>query len=71
VQLVAGLLTQELYGQNNERIGLGVVTQASYIRDTLALLDRQPAQPQTVVAAQAPGPDAETSPSAPTFSVGP
>jgi hypothetical protein len=45
VQLVAGLLTQELYGVNNERIGLGVVTQASYIRDTVALLDRPAAAP--------------------------
>lgn len=45
VQLVAGLLTQELYGVNNERIGLGVVTQASYIRDTVSLLDRAPATP--------------------------
>ncbi|CAN5191824.1 serine protease [soil metagenome] len=40
VQLIAGLLTQELYGQNNERIGLGVVTQASFVRETVALLDR-------------------------------
>jgi hypothetical protein len=68
VQLVAGLLTQELYGQNNERIGLGVVTQASYIRDTVALLDRAPSTvPQAVAASQPPAADAATSPAAPTF----
>lgn len=53
VLLIAGLLTQELYGVNNERIGLGVVTQASFIRDTVALLDRKsPTQAQPVVATQ-------------------
>jgi hypothetical protein len=72
VQLVAGLLTQELYGQNNERIGLGVVTQASYIRETVALLDRPAATPPAQTAATlAPPIDATTSTAAPTFAVGP
>jgi hypothetical protein len=71
VQLIAGLLTQELYGQNNERIGLGVVTQASYIRETVALLDRAPAPAQTAAAAEPPALEAITSGSAPTFAVAP
>jgi hypothetical protein len=72
VQLVAGLLTQELYGVNNERIGLGVVTQASYIRDTVALLDRPAAAPSAPgseqVARNASQPAAaEATATAPTF----
>jgi hypothetical protein len=53
IELVAGLLTQELYGVNNERIGLGVVTQASFIRDTVAMLDRQTPQPGAPITAAA------------------
>jgi hypothetical protein len=71
VQLVAGLLTQELYGVNNERIGLGVVTQASYIRETVALLDRQPAAqpgaPIVAAARTASQPGAVNAAVAPTF----
>jgi len=68
VQLVAGLLTQELYGVNNERIGLGVVTQASFIRDTVALLDKQQPQPGAPIAAAA---KPATQPSAADASVAP
>ena len=74
VQMVAGVLTQELYGQNNERIGLGVVTQAAFIRDTLALLDQPGVPAQTLVSApikakpsQPAAADATTGPIAPTF----
>jgi hypothetical protein len=68
VQLVTGLLTQELYGVNNERIGLGVVTQASFIRDTVALLDKQQPQPGAPIAAAA---KPATQPSAADASVAP
>jgi len=71
VQLVAGLLTQELYGVNNERIGLGVVTQASFIRDTVALLDQKQPQagaPITAAAKPAAQPAAANAAVAPTFS---
>lgn len=75
VELVAGLLTQELYGQNNERIGLGVVTQASFIRETVMMLDGAAAPHQapitTPVAAgkvEQPAPaDASAGQVAPTF----
>ena len=70
VQLVTGLLTQELYGVNNERIGLGVVTQASFIRDTVALLDKQqpqPGAPITAAAKPAAEPAAANASVAPTF----
>lgn len=72
VQLVAGVLTQELYGQNNERIGLGVVTQARFVRDTVALLDSGPATappavPAVAAAEQGAPTDAASGPVAPTF----
>jgi S1-C subfamily serine protease len=38
VQLIAGLLTQEVQ-LNNERLGIGIVTHAAYIRETIDLLD--------------------------------
>ena len=49
VQFVAGLLTQQVE-LNNERLEIGIVTHAKYIRETLARLDN-PMAPVTVAAA--------------------
>ena len=38
-QIIAGLLTQEVQ-LNNERLGIGIVTHATFIRETIDLLDR-------------------------------
>ena len=46
VEFIAGLLTQQVE-LNNERLEIGIVTHAKYIRETLALLDN-PAAPVTV-----------------------
>jgi V8-like Glu-specific endopeptidase len=46
VEFIAGLLTQQVE-LNKERLEIGIVTHAKYIRETLALLDN-PAAPVTV-----------------------
>lgn len=46
VEFVAGLLTQQVE-LNNERLEIGIVVQARYIRETLALMDN-PAAPVTL-----------------------
>ncbi|MBC7167171.1 serine protease [Phenylobacterium sp.] len=46
VQFIAGLLTQQVE-LNNERLEIGIVTHARYIRETLALMD-DPLAPVTV-----------------------
>ncbi|HEY7901248.1 MAG TPA: serine protease [Caulobacteraceae bacterium] len=38
-EVVAGMLTQEVQ-KNDQNLGIGIVTQAQFIRDTLALIDR-------------------------------
>jgi hypothetical protein len=50
VAFIAGLLTQEVE-LNSERLGIGIVTHAEYIRETIALLDN-PAAPVTVAQSQ-------------------
>jgi hypothetical protein len=47
---IAGLLTQQVE-LNNERLEIGIVTQAKYIRETLALL-ANPLAPSTVASAE-------------------
>lgn len=47
---IAGLLTQQVE-LNNERLEIGIVTHAKYIRETIALMD-DPRAPVTVAAAQ-------------------
>jgi S1-C subfamily serine protease len=54
--VVVGMLTQQVE-LNNERLEIGIVTEAPFIRDTLAMLDHpKPAAPAspTAVAAKAP-----------------
>lgn len=46
VQFIAGLLTQQVE-LNNERLEIGIVTHAKYIRETIALMDN-PQAPVTV-----------------------
>jgi V8-like Glu-specific endopeptidase len=46
VEFIAGLLTQQVE-LNNERLEIGIVVQARYIRETLALMDN-PAAPVTM-----------------------
>jgi hypothetical protein len=46
VEFIAGLLTQQVE-LNNERLEIGIVTHAKYIRETLSLMDN-PAAPVTV-----------------------
>jgi hypothetical protein len=48
VEFIAGLLTQQVE-LNSERLDIGIVTNAKYIRETLALI-RDPAAPTTEVA---------------------
>lgn len=50
VEFIAGLLTQQVE-LNSERLEIGIVTHAKYIRETIALLDN-PAAPVTQVAEQ-------------------
>jgi S1-C subfamily serine protease len=47
--VVMGLLTQQVE-LNNERLEIGIVTEAPFIRDTLALLDTHKGEPTAVVA---------------------
>jgi len=48
VQFIAGILTQQVE-QNNERLEIGIVTEAEFVREALSLLDQprpaEPAQP--------------------------
>jgi hypothetical protein len=46
VEFIAGLLTQQVE-LNSERLEIGIVTHAKYIRETIALVD-DPAAPVTV-----------------------
>jgi hypothetical protein len=50
--VVVGLLTQQVE-LNNERLEIGIVTEAPFIRDTLALLDTRKGEPTAVVASGA------------------
>ena len=50
VEFIAGLLTQQVE-LNSERLDIGIVTNAKYIRETLALI-KDPSAPVTVVASQ-------------------
>ena len=51
-EFIAGLLTQQVE-LNNERLEIGIVTHAKYIRETIDLLDN-PAAPVTVAASEPP-----------------
>jgi hypothetical protein len=52
VEFIAGLLTQQVE-LNSERLEIGIVTHAKYIRETIALMS-DPAAPVTVAATEAP-----------------
>jgi S1-C subfamily serine protease len=52
-QFVAGMLTQQVE-LNHERLEIGIVTEAAFIRDTLALLDRPSGAPGPAPAADPP-----------------
>ena len=51
-EFIAGLLTQQVE-LNNERLEIGIVTHAKYIRETIALMDN-PAAPVTVATSEPP-----------------
>lgn len=50
VEFIAGLLTQQVE-LNNERLEIGIVTHAKYIRETISLLD-DPAAPVTIASSE-------------------
>jgi S1-C subfamily serine protease len=50
-RLIAGILTQQVQ-KDDHFLGIGIVTQAQFVRDTLSLLD-QPAKPASQTAATA------------------
>jgi hypothetical protein len=52
VEFIAGLLTQQVE-LNNERLEIGIVTHAKYIRETIALIDN-PEAPVTVASSEPP-----------------
>jgi len=52
VEFIAGLLTQQVE-LNNERLEIGIVTHAKYIRETIDLIDN-PSAPVTITAANEP-----------------
>jgi len=52
VEFIAGLLTQQVE-LNNERLEIGIVTHAKYIRETITLIDN-PEAPVTVASAEPP-----------------
>ena len=52
VEFIAGLLTQQVE-LNNERLEIGIVTHAKYIRETIALIDN-PDAPVTVASTEPP-----------------
>ncbi len=64
---IAGMLTQEVE-VGDENLGIGIVTQAKFIRETVANLDAPPAELQTVKTA-APAPAARP-PASDTVSIG-
>jgi hypothetical protein len=49
VQFVAGMLTQQVE-LNNERLEIGIVTDAEFVRDAIALLDQPRAMTPTAPA---------------------
>ncbi len=51
-EFIAGLLTQQVE-LNSERLEIGIVTHAQYIRETISLLDN-PAAPMTVASMEPP-----------------
>jgi hypothetical protein len=51
-EFIAGLLTQQVE-LNNERLEIGIVTHAKFIRETLARIDN-PTAPVTTVAQEVP-----------------
>ncbi|UAL11606.1 serine protease [Caulobacter segnis] len=55
VQFVAGLLTQQVE-LSGERLEIGIVTHAKFIRETLAMLDKVPGAPITQARATKPEP---------------
>lgn len=55
VQFVAGLLTQQVE-LSGERLEIGIVTHAKFIRETLAMLDKVPGAPMTQARASRPEP---------------
>lgn len=55
VQFVAGLLTQQVE-LSGERLEIGIVTHAKFIRETLAILDKVPGAPVTQARATKPEP---------------
>jgi hypothetical protein len=55
VQFVAGLLTQQVE-LSGERLEIGIVTHAKFIRETLAMLDKVPGAPITQARAAKPEP---------------
>lgn len=55
VQFVAGLLTQQVE-LSGERLEIGIVTHAKFIRETLAMLDKVPGAPMTQARASKPEP---------------
>jgi hypothetical protein len=58
VELITGMLTQQVE-LNNERLEIGIVTDAEFIRDTIALIDKPkgarpaPQEPEATPAAAA------------------
>jgi hypothetical protein len=54
VQFIAGMLTQQVE-PNNERLEIGIVTDAQFVRETVAMID-QSAPPTTTVVAKATSP---------------
>ena len=70
VQFIAGILTQQVE-LNNDRLAIGIVTHASFVRDTVALLDKPEAQaPQPPPAALKPAPNQALSAATPAFQRG-
>ena len=51
MQFIAGVLTQQVE-LSGERLEIGIVTHAKFIRETLAMIDQMPGGP--VIQAQAP-----------------
>ena len=59
-QLVTGVLTQQMW-VNGQKLDVGFVTHAAFIRETIAMLDRRPA-PQPAPAPPDPGPQPDVPP---------
>jgi hypothetical protein len=70
VQFIAGLLTQQVE-LSGERLEIGIVTHAKFIRETLALIDQMPGAPVSQArASPPPPPGAIVAVSTPTAAVG-